>query len=185
MRMPQTIYTIGQGSRSVGDLLTELQSRGVRFLCDVRSVPISKHAPDFCAFELRGHLARAGITYVPMGDSLGGRPSDRSVYTADGYVDYDRLIQTESFRAGLDRLIRGATAGHKMAVFCSEGEPERCHRSKAIGRALDEMGSAVIHIDAHGLDISQGCVLTRIAPQVPLLIDMPDPRKFSRGRYTL
>ena len=110
---------------------------------------------------------------------------DRSVYTAEGYVDYDKLVSADFFKAGIERLVRGASDGHRMAVFCSEGEPERCHRSKAIGRALDEIGSAVLHVDSNGFDISQERVLARIAPQIPLLSDIPDPRKLSRGRYTI
>jgi uncharacterized protein (DUF488 family) len=154
----------------------------IEFLCDVRSVPISNHAPEFCGTELQQVLASHGITYVPMGDMLGGRPKDPTVYT-DGYVDYDKLVERDSFRSGIARVVKGAAQKRTLAIFCSEGEPERCHRAKAVGVALQLCGVEVRHIDANGAVVSQDDVLARIAPQLPLLEGMPDPRKVSRGRY--
>lgn len=176
------IYTIGQGKRQIDDLVAALRVRDIGFLCDVRSVPISNHAPPFCRDELRGVLAQHGITYVPLGEALGGRPSEPSLYR-DGFVDYDRLMAWPSFQDGIDRVVRGALGGHVLAIFCSEGSPEKCHRSKAVGRSLETRGVRVVHIDSDDRDVEQDVVLARLAMQPPLLNDGFDPRFVSRRRY--
>lgn len=181
--MASPVYTIGQGSRTFDALLEALKSRRIAFLCDVRSVPISNYAPEFCAFELKTALAAAGVTYVALGEKLGGRPKDESLYTDDGRVDYELLVPSLPFQSGLDRVARGAEAGHSLALFCSEGEPERCHRSKAIGRALAERGLDVVHIDRNDQEVSQPTVMLRLDPPLTLLDGMPDARTTSRGRY--
>lgn len=178
------VYTIGQGSRLVSELVTELTSRHIRYLCDARSVPISNYAPAFCRDELRATLGAYGIVYVSVGDSLGGRPRDRSVYSANGRVDYDLMIASAQFVSGLDRVMRGARDGHRIAIFCSEGRPEQCHRSKAIGRALTAQGIDVRHIDADGSEVGQGSVLGRLAPPPTLInLDTVDERRMSRRAY--
>lgn len=178
-----TVYTIGQGSRPVNDFLNALMERGVRFLCDVRSVPLSQHAPAFCRIELSAELSRHGITYVSFSDTLGGRPDNRDVYRDDGLVDYQLLILSQRFGDGIARIVKGARSGHTLAVFCSEGRPERCHRSKAVGRALEMNGIKVIHVDVDGSEVSQKEVLDRLIPP-PALLDLAnDPRTVSRRRY--
>jgi uncharacterized protein (DUF488 family) len=178
------IFTIGQGSRRVVDLVAALRTREVRYLCDVRSVPMSKHAPEFCGVELSAALSLEGVTYIGLGGPLGGRPQDRGAYNDDGYVNYDKLIVLPAFQAGIDRLVKGAAGGHRIAVFCSEGQPERCHRSKAIGRALCDRGVDVLHIDAEDCDITQDAVMQRFGSlQLSLLGEAEDPSVISRGRY--
>lgn len=178
------VYTIGQGARQVTDLVGELRPRAIRFLCDVRSVPISNFAPEFCRDELKAALAEENIVYVPFGDSLGGRPANPAVYASDGRIDYERLITLEQFVLGLDRIVRGIVDGHRMALFCSEGRPEQCHRSKAIGTALEARGIHICHIDADGTEIDQSTAMNRLAPPPTLLtVDHVDPRKVSRRSY--
>lgn len=177
------IYTIGQGGRNVAVLAHELKRRNIGYLCDVRSVPISNHAPEFCRDELRHLLNGQGVTYVWMGETLGGRPADRSLYTSEGYVDYTMLIDSPAFQSGLDRLQKGMESGHRLAIFCSEGEPERCHRSKAVGAALERRGVRVTHIDPSGDAVPQSAVMARLASQMPLFEGAPNPATISRGRY--
>jgi uncharacterized protein (DUF488 family) len=178
------LFTIGQGARRLADLVEELRARGIRFLCDVRSVPISNFAPEFCRDELKAALAESNIVYVSFGDSLGGRPADPAAYASDGRIDYERLVTLEQFVSGLDRIIRGVMDGHRMAIFCSEGRPEQCHRSKAIGTALEARGIRVCHIDVDGTEVDQSTAMNRLAPPPTLInIDYVDPRKVSRRTY--
>ena len=72
------IFTIGYGAREIDAFIAALQQQHIEFLIDVRSRPYSRYKPDFSRDALEGHLRRAGIRYVFLGDSLGGRPADES-----------------------------------------------------------------------------------------------------------
>ena len=47
------ILTIGYGGRTLDDFLRLLRSHGVQYVIDVRSVPGSRHRPEFCGDPLR------------------------------------------------------------------------------------------------------------------------------------
>lgn len=115
-----------------------LKDRGVELLADVRSVPGSRHNPQFNREALASSLRRAGIGYVHM-SGLGGfrRPAADSINTGwrngafRGYADY---MSTPEFARAIDGLA-SAARGKTVAVMCSEAVPWRCHRS-LIGDAL-------------------------------------------------
>jgi hypothetical protein len=103
-----------------------------------------------------------------MGDSLGGQPDDKTCYTG-GKVDYSKVARQPFFLAGIERLHEASRQGHSVAVMCSEGKPENCHRSKLIGKTLASEGVEVIHIDERDQLISQRDVLLRITGGQPSL----------------
>ena len=73
-----TIYSIGHGNKKIADFISELKSYGIEYLLDIRSKPYSKWNPQFNQVQLELELKNHGITYVFVGDSLGGLPEDRS-----------------------------------------------------------------------------------------------------------
>lgn len=154
------IYTIGYGGRTPHELATLLKEREVECLVDVRSAPYSRFRPEFGREALQAFLDSLGLRYVFLGDSLGGRPGDESCYT-DGKVDYDRIRQRDFFRRGIERLRKASEQGMSVALMCSEGKPEECHRSKLIGVALEEAGLEVRHLDEQGQLQSQAAVIHR------------------------
>ena len=139
------IYSIGHGNKSIEDFLNELNAFGVRYLVDVRSVPASKFHPHFNRQELSDALRKAAVRYVYLGDKLGGLPDDESCYR-DGKVSYEEVRRSAPFREGLERLIDADRQALELAVMCSESDPAECHRSKAIGEALNEQGIDMLHI---------------------------------------
>lgn len=155
------IYTIGIGVREVDDLLKQLNDNCIRFLIDVRSSPYSKHKPDFNHEPLKNTMQRKGIRYDHWGEALGGFPTDPNLLT-NGRVDYDKLARQPKFVDALKRLIKALEAGHDIAIMCSEGKPEECHRSKCIGEQLDKLEVDVAHIDIDGTTVSQAEVMRRI-----------------------
>ncbi len=156
------IFTIGYGAREIDAFIAVLQQQRIEFLLDVRSRPHSRYKPDFSRDLLEGHLRRAGIRYLFLGDSLGGRPADPTCYDADGKVDYAAVEQRAFYREGLERVARAYEQGRRVALMCSEGKPEACHRSKLIGKSLTRRGIPVAHIDEHNELISQEEVLPRL-----------------------
>ena len=152
------ILTIGYGSRNAEEFISTLGRYAIQYLIDVRSHPYSQFNPEFCQDALEKTLRAAGIRYVFMGEMLGGRPSDPSCYT-EGRVDYVKCRERPVFQVGLARL-RSAWEQHlRVALMCSEGKPEECHRSKLIGVSLAEEGIEVRHIDEAGELKSQGEVI--------------------------
>lgn len=145
---PPAVYTIGYGSRSLDDLARVLQAHGIGYVLDVRSAPYSRFKPEFSKDALEAGLRGQGIRYLYLGDQLGGRPADRDCYVDDKVV-YDRVKEKVFYRAGLARVQAAFERGLRVALICSEGKPEECHRSKLIGASLAELGIPVLHIDEH------------------------------------
>ena len=126
-----------------------LRAHGVGQVVDVRTVPRSRHNPQFNKDTLGKHLRARRINYRHMKE-LGGlrRARKDSALNAGwrnasfrGYADY---MQTDEFAAGLTKLI-GIAAKKPTAIMCAEAVPWRCHRSM-IADALTAQGFAVRHI---------------------------------------
>ena len=158
-RLP--LFTIGYGSRSLDQLIATLQANGIEFLLDVRSSPYSKFKPEFSKEVLQLRLERARIRYLFMGDTLGGQPGDPACHT-DGKVDYDKVRVQSFFQEGMARLRTAFEQQRRVALMCSEGRPEQCHRSKLIGEALTAAGVPVCHIDEDGTHLTQTQVIDRL-----------------------
>lgn len=127
-----TLWTVGHSTRPLNDFIALLQAHGIRRLVDVRTIPRSRHNPQFNQAQLPVSLESAGIQYVHI-PTLGGlRHAHRDSVNAAwqnasfrGFADY---MQTPEFDAALGRLIRLAR-GRRTAIMCAEAVPWRCHRS--------------------------------------------------------
>ena len=152
----------------------------VEFLLDVRSSPYSKFQPEFSQGALKASLDAVGVRYVFVGDVLGGRPSDATVYR-DGHVDYGLCRAKPWFKQGICRIEASQQGGHVIALMCSEGKPESCHRSKLIGVALVECGIEPEHIDQDGKLVDQEAVMLRLTGGQRLLwAEEPQLSRFKR-----
>jgi uncharacterized protein (DUF488 family) len=123
----RTLYTIGHSTRTVRQLVDLLRAHGVEQIVDVRTIPKSRHNPQFN----RPALSRAL-------HNLGWRNA-----SFRGYADY---MQSEEFGAGLARLERLA-ARRPTAIMCAEAIPWQCHRS-LIADALTVARWRVLHIQS-------------------------------------
>lgn len=141
------IYSIGHGSRKPEAFLDLLNKYDIKYLIDVRSSPYSKLNIQFSQNEIKFFLKKHGITYVFMGDTLGGRPDDSTCYDRDGKVNYDIIRQKAFFAEGITRLKTAYEKDIKIALMCSESKPCECHRSKLIGKALQDYKIPMMHID--------------------------------------
>lgn len=154
------IYTIGYGARTIDAFVAVLKAHRIAYLLDVRSVPYSRFKPEFSRKALEAELHRQGIQYVYMGDALGGQPDDPACY-ADGKVLYDRVKERASFREGIGRVQKAFEQGRRVALMCSEGKPENCHRSVLIGETLAGLDVPVRHIDENDEPQTQDAVIAR------------------------
>lgn len=178
-----SLLTFGYGSRSEEETFALLVGYGIEYVIDVRSSPWSRYRPEFSRDHLVLSLRDHGIRYLFMGNELGGRPDDPACYDDDGRVDYGACARRPAFREGILRLRNAWEDGHSVALMCSEGRPEDCHRTKLVAAALIEVGVEIRHIDECGTLQSHGEVLDRLrGPQTTLLED-PSLIAKSRGRY--
>ena len=136
--MANVVFTVGHSTHTGDEFISLLQGCGVETVVDVRTIPRSRHNPQFNADELRAALGAAGIAYVHLAGLGGLRHTTKdSINTAwknasfRGYADY---MQTPEFREALGQLIALA-AQTRCATMCAEAVPWRCHRS-LIGDAL-------------------------------------------------
>ena len=145
-----TLYTIGHSTRSMRGLVDLLRAHGVEQMVDVRTIPKSRHNPQFNRPALTRSLHLAKIGYRHM-KALGGLRHARldSINLGwrnasfRGYADY---MQSENFAAGLARLEQLA-ARRPTAIMCAEAVPWRCHRS-LIADALTVARWRVLHIES-------------------------------------
>jgi len=158
-----TLYTIGHGRRQAEDFLALLKTFDIHYLVDVRSVPHSRFNPQYNQKTLKQFLESKGITYVFMGDQLGGRPQDAACYDSAGHINYQAVKKKEFFKEGLERLKTAHDKNVKIALMCSESKPQDCHRSRLIGIALSEEQVDVSHIDEKGTLKSQQEVMHLIS----------------------
>ena len=147
-RAKPVIYAIGHSTRPIDDFLELLRAHGVTRLVDVRSIPRSRHNPQYEQDALRRSLRSAKIRYVRIA-ALGGRRHARKDSVNSGWINasfrgYADYMQTAGFRAGLERLERIARE-RVTAIMCAEGFFARCHRS-LIADALVVDGWRVRHI---------------------------------------
>ncbi len=150
---PTSIHTIGHSDHAIEAFVDLLRRHGITLVVDVRSQPYSRWANQFNRETLARDLQDAGITYLFMGDTLGGRPADPTLYDPDQeHPDYQRLAQASDYQSGIDQLLQLA-GSEKVAVMCSEGDHRRCHRHLLITQTLLERGVRVLHIQTDGTTV--------------------------------
>lgn len=157
-----TIYSIGHGNKKPEDFIRELKAFGISYLLDIRSKPYSRWNHAFNKAELENTLKTNGITYIFLGDQLGGLPSDTSCYDQDGKVVYDLIKKKDFFKEGLKRLILANEKKIKLAIMCSESNPGECHRSKLVGQEMLKAGISLNHIISENRLKSQETVMTEL-----------------------
>ncbi len=142
------IYTVGHSTRPVEELIELLRSFAISVVADIRTIPRSRHNPQFNSDPLREVLRAAAIEYAHLA-ALGGlrRARKDSPNTAwrnasfRGYADY---MTTSEFAAGLTAL-RALIERGTVVLMCAEAVPWRCHRS-LVADALTARGATVEHL---------------------------------------
>ena len=136
-RMPRAesssiVLTIGHSTRTLEEFIGLLQKHAVSRVVDVRTVPRSRHNPQFNKASLPGSLKKAGLSYVHLPGLGGLRDARRDSLNLGwhnasfrGYADY---MQTPEFEKSLEELVQWAKQD-RIALMCAEAVPWRCHRS--------------------------------------------------------
>ena len=154
--IPPVVMTIGHSTRPVKEFIHLLKAHGVQRLVDVRTVPRSRHNPQFNQSELSPplHSARLHYRYMP---GLGGfRHARRDSVNTGGImpasVASPITCRRLSSGSNLDELIELAKS-ERIAIMCAEAVPWRCHRSLIADALL-----------ARGIEVQEITSATRTQP---------------------
>src|ERR1035441_5097918 len=112
-KLSPIVLTIGHSTRPLEEFIALLQAHGVTCVVDVRTIPRSRHNPQFNKASLPRSLAKVGLGYVHL-PGLGGlrhtHPDSVNVGWRNasfrGFADY---MQTPEFEQSLQELVRLAT----------------------------------------------------------------------------
>jgi uncharacterized protein (DUF488 family) len=126
------VLTVGHSTRTLEEFIGLLQAHGATCVADVRTVPRSRHNPQFNKASLPRALKKAGLRYVHLPGLGGLRHAKRDSINLGwrnasfrGYADY---MQTPEFEQSLVELIQLAKQD-RIVIMCAEAVPWRCHRS--------------------------------------------------------
>lgn len=145
-----TVFTIGHSTHPLDEFVRMLEANGIRRLVDVRTVPGSRHNPQFGEKALAASMPEAGVDYVWMKELGGLRHTPAGAPTVNGawrnasFRNYADYMQTPEFSAAIGELVVAARE-QVVAIMCAEAVPWRCHRS-LIGDALLARGLRVLDI---------------------------------------
>ena len=142
------IFTLGHSTLPIASFIAVLEAYGVERLLDIRTIPRSRHNPQFNGTALAESLNPRHLEYVHL-KALGGlrRPRKDSSNTGwrnEGFRGFADYMQTAEFEAALSALIQ-MSRERRMAIMCAEAVPWRCHRS-LVADALSVRGVAVVEI---------------------------------------
>jgi uncharacterized protein (DUF488 family) len=142
------VFTIGHSTRPIEEFVELLTTHGVKRVIDVRTIPRSRHNPQFNRESLKASLQAAKIGYTNI-KKLGGlrHPKPESVnlgWRNSGFRGFADYMQTSEFEAALERAIKLAKTKPSV-LMCAEAVPWRCHRS-LIADALAVRKIPVKHI---------------------------------------
>jgi len=120
------VFTSGYGGRRFGDFVALLQQHGISLIVDIRRFPRSK-MPEYSKESLEAKLPQFGISYIWMGQTLGGTPPG-------GYPKY---METDAYQAGITKLVELAEQGN-IVLMCKERTDAGCHRRHIMETLADK-----------------------------------------------
>lgn len=148
--MTRKIFSIGHSNRSIEQFLELLKTHQIERVVDIRTIPKSRHNPQFNQDALRKSLKKNHIGYEHLKELGGLRHAKKDSINLGwknisfrGFADY---MGTEEFARGLEALKRIAQK-KRIAMMCAEAVPWRCHRS-LVADALTKEKWQVFHIQS-------------------------------------
>jgi len=121
------VFTLGTGKLTADQFYEIIKDNDVSILIDVRSKPRGWNR----GLWKSALMKRYGDKYHWLGEKLGG-------------FDIDENYGSPDWIEGINEIIELSRTG-RLAIFCAEDDPERCHRS-IIANELEKRGFRVINI---------------------------------------
>jgi uncharacterized protein (DUF488 family) len=142
------LFTVGHSTREIHEFIELLKSHAITQLVDIRTIPKSRHNPQYGQSQLKKSLEKHGIKYVYLKELGGLRPavknSTNDAWHNKSFRNYADYMQSDEFKRGLDELIKLSQEATTV-IMCAEAVPWRCHRS-LVSDALQTRGMTVEEI---------------------------------------
>jgi uncharacterized protein (DUF488 family) len=142
------VFTVGHSTRTVAELVALLREFEVSLVADIRTIPRSRHNPQFGEEALRTSLRARRLRYVHLPE-LGGlrrarKDSPNAAWRNASFRGYADYMLTEAFELGIEKL-RALAVEARVVLMCAEAVPWRCHRS-LVADVLTVRGARVEHL---------------------------------------
>jgi uncharacterized protein (DUF488 family) len=132
------IYTVGCSTHTVDFFLNIVINYNIDTIVDVRSIPFSRHTPQFNQDNLKKMLSSKQIHYLDFSEEFGARRKEKEAYSG-GIVDFNKVRTLDVFLRGINRIEKGISKNYRIALLCTEKDPINCHRSLLVSRTLSEL----------------------------------------------
>ena len=140
------IFTIGHSNYKIEKLIDMLRYYNINCVVDIRGTPYSKYNVQYNKETIKDTLIKEGFVYIYMAKEFAAKRENKVSYNKEGYSDFERVINENDFKKGIERLKIGCEKGYRIALLGAMQDPIRCHRSILVGRALVDNGFIVKHI---------------------------------------
>ena len=145
------IFTIGHSTRDIEEFVSLMKEYNIKEIVDIRTIPKSRHNPQFNSASLKKDLIKNDIAYKNIKE-LGGlrkanKDSINTFWKNDSFRGFADYMQTKDFKEGLNYLMKSSVK-KRTAIMCAEILPWNCHRS-LIADALTAKGFSVTHLINH------------------------------------
>ena len=142
------VFNLGHSTLPIDRFMALLKAYRIERLVDIRTIPRSRHNPQFNDTALAHSLTAEQLEYVPM-QALGGlrharKDSPNAGWRNENFRGYADYMQTEPFQDALAALIQ-MSQERRVAIMCAEALPWKCHRS-LVADALNVRGVAAVEI---------------------------------------
>ena len=144
-------FTIGHSTRTVAQFVELLRCGPAEVVVDVRTIPRSRHNPQYNEDVLGRELARYEISYRRMphlgglrGRSAGVPPETNAFWDNQSFHNYADYALSDEFAAALGELLQISSA-RRCAIMCAEAVWWRCHRRIIVDYLLAR-GRTVFHL---------------------------------------
>ena len=145
------IFTVGHSTRSIPEFVELLRAGPVELVVDVRTIPRSRHNPQYNEDVLGAELAAFQLGYRRMADLGGLRsrsntapPEVNGFWENQSFHNYADYALSSEFAAALDDLVELGSV-RRCAIMCAEAVWWRCHR-RIIADYLLARGRVVFHL---------------------------------------
>ena len=153
--MVDTVYTVGYSGFKLDEFIATLQASQISLVVDVRSQPYSQWFVDYNKDKLERTLKQVGIYYRNYAEAFGARQENRSYYSNDGYLDFEKFAKSPLFLHGFEKLVKSMKQNYRFTLMCAEKDPFHCHRTILVSRAFHEAGYNVVHLMPNNVTITQ------------------------------
>jgi len=132
------IYTIGTSIHTIDYFLLILEKYNINAVADVRSIPYSKHTPQYNRETMIKYFEEKEVCYFDFTKEFGAKRNELKAYT-NNIIDYRKVVNLPNFLHGIERIKECVNKGYNIAILCTEKNPVNCHRFYMVSKSLNEV----------------------------------------------